>query len=423
MCGPVGAIVDAYSTGKYLPQAFRARGISCVHVQSRSEVPTRFRKDFDAASFDDNYVHTGSVSETAEWLSARGARFVVPGTEIAVELADELSEQLRLPNSNGTARSRWRRDKGLMAQALLSSGLRAPVYYRATNASAASQWAAHRNIWPVVVKPVDSAGSDNVIFCGGSDEVNDTAGKILGSLNRMGRINNEILVQEYLRGDQYYVNSVSVRGKHYIAEIWSDLTCRINGAGVVSDREDLLPRYGFPQDVIVSYLRDVLDCLGIRWGPAHSELMMTENGPILIETAARPVGTILPGAVSAATGDNHVTLTADCYADPEEFEKRVDSPYELSHHLMMISLICRKSGLVQDATGLSLLQELPSYWGILSKIEPGARIFRTVDISTSPGHVYLMHRSREQIMRDYAKVRDWEFTDRLYHVRPEFIDC
>ncbi|MCI3934988.1 ATP-grasp domain-containing protein [Streptomyces sp. AN091965] len=413
----VGAIVDAHSTGRYLPAAFREFGVACVHVQSTPEIPEFFRRDFEPSSFQEHHAHTGAVAETAAWLAARNVEFVIAGTENGVELADALSERLGLA-TNGTAQSRDRRDKGRMAEALRRAGLRAAVDHRASDPSEAVAWAVAQDQWPVVVKPVDSAGTENVHFCHDSAAVRSAAEKILGTVNRVGSVNRQLLVQQYLKGEQYYVNTVSADGGHYVAEIWSDETKEIEGAAVVSDREDLLPRSGERQEAIVAYVRDVLDALGLKWGPAHTEIMVTAAGPVLIETAARPVGSILPEAVTAATGDNHATLTAECYAAPEEFARRIPLPYALRKQVSMISLIADRSGYVESADGLSLLDRLPSYWGILSKISEGADVRRTVDILSSPGHVYLLHDSQQQIMRDYLQLRSWESSGLLYRVAP-----
>jgi len=411
----VAAVVDAYSTGRYLPAAFLDFGVACVHVQSTREIPPRFVKDFDPGHFRAAHVHQGAAGETAAWLASRNVEFVVAGTEIGVELADRLSESLGLP-TNGTARSRERRDKERMARVVREAGLRAPDCHRADSCADAARWAVQKARWPVVVKPVDSAGGDNVVFCGDEDTVRSAAERILGTVSRVGSLNRQVLVQEYLDGDQYYVNTVTADGKHYIAEIWSDKTTRIDGAAIVSDREDLLPRNGEVQEAIAAYVCRVLDALGVRWGPAHTELMVTADGPVLIETAARPVGTILPEAVTAATGGNHATLTAECYAAPEEFRRRVGRPYPMLKRMSMISLIARRPGRVQSTDGFSLLTRLPSYWGMISKIEKGAEIHRTVDILTSPGHVYLLHESEDQVMRDYVRLRGWESSGALYRV-------
>lgn len=411
----VGAVVDGYSTGRYLPAAFADLGVDCLHVQSAVEIPSHFTHGFDPSVYRELHVHQGRLDRTAAWLSSRGVEFVIAGTESGVELADALSEMLGLA-TNGTAQSRDRRDKGHMAQALRRAGLLAPVDHRSADPDGAAAWATRQGQWPVVVKPVDSGGTDNVHFCRDAEAVRAAAERILGSENVIGAINQQVLVQQFLKGNQYYVNTVSADGGHYVAEIWTDETKEIEGAAVVSDREDLLPRKGERQQELVTYVRAILDALGVAWGPAHTEIMVTDAGPVLIETAARPVGSILPEAVTAATGDNHATLTAECYADPETFKRRVTAEYQLHKQASMISLIADRSGYVRSTRGMALLDRLPSYFGILSKISEGAEIHRTVDVVTSPGHVYLLHDSQQQIMRDYRQLRSWESSGQLYDI-------
>jgi biotin carboxylase len=59
----------------------------------------------------------------------------------------------------------------------------------------------------------------------------------------------------------------------------------------------------------------VLDALGIRFGPAHTELMLTKEGPLLIEIGARLDGSDAPIIGERAYGINQIHLTADCYLD------------------------------------------------------------------------------------------------------------
>ena len=51
-----------------------------------------------------------------------------------------------------------------------------------------------------------------------------------------------------------------------------------------------LARYYETEKSLLSYTVKVLDALGFRYGPSHTELMLTPKGPRLIETAARPMG-------------------------------------------------------------------------------------------------------------------------------------
>jgi hypothetical protein len=56
------------------------------------------------------------------------------------------------------------------------------------------------------------------------------------------------------------------------------------------DLERFVPREDPRFDQIAAFACGVLEALEIRHGPAHTELMMTDTGPALIETGARPQG-------------------------------------------------------------------------------------------------------------------------------------
>src|SRR6266545_1846753 len=103
-----GAVVDAYSVGKYLPAAFRRLGASVVHVQSTPRpIPTVPPPDL--TPYLGNVIYAG-LKETAKRLAEYAPVCVVPGQETGVPLADLLSEYMGLPG-NGSALSAARRDK------------------------------------------------------------------------------------------------------------------------------------------------------------------------------------------------------------------------------------------------------------------------------------------------------------------------
>src|SRR6266542_5488429 len=277
------AIVDPFSTGADLAPEFRRRGWATVAVLSSPTLPELYEGSLRPADFDTVVTHEGDAALTAKRLADAGVAAVLPGTEIGVELADRLAAVLGRPG-NGTPGSRARRNKAAMVDALTAAGLPAARTFLTGDAAAAVDWARRFDRWPVVVKPVDSAGADGVTFCDSPGEVREAFDRLHGTRNRMGQHNTQVLLQEMLLGQQYFINSVSRDGTHYIFEIWRDRRHRVAGAGMVCEREDLLPPNGATQDVIRDYVTKVLDALAIRWGAAHTELMLTDRGPVLIET-------------------------------------------------------------------------------------------------------------------------------------------
>ncbi|MFB6721427.1 hypothetical protein ACFCV3_14740 [Kribbella sp. NPDC056345] len=65
-----------------------------------------------------------------------------------------------------------------------------------------------------MLKPVASAGTDNVVVCGSPEQVRAACARIMASADRYGLANHVVLAQEFLAGDEYFVNTVSRDGRH-----------------------------------------------------------------------------------------------------------------------------------------------------------------------------------------------------------------
>lgn len=399
-------IVDAYSTGAAVGRRLRERGVELVHVRSVPRPPPFFARAFRAEDYVADVRHDGDVAATVAALARWDVAAVIPGAEIGVPLADALAAALGLPG-NGTALSRARRCKDAMAGALRAAGLDAVAQLKTDDVEAAVAWACDRGDWPVVVKPVDSAGTDGVVFCDGPAELRRAFTAQLHRANQLQGRNDALLVQELLRGRQYFINSVSWDGVHHISEVWRDTRLKVPGAGRVPYYEDLLPARGPEQDVVVAYVKRALDALGIRYGAGHAEVMLTARGPVLIECAARTQGTMLAEAVERCT-PSHVTVTVDAYLDPASVARRARRPYELRAHARCVALISEQEGRIRACRRLAQLAALPSYAGAIALLGVGDRIRRTVDLFSSPGTIYLVHEDRDQLERDYARLRALE---------------
>ncbi len=401
----VVAIVDPYSTGEYLRAEFAARGWPSVAVLSSPDIAAAWGGLRDA----DRYLEviTGSdADQVVAALRRYPVSAAIPGTEIGVPLADELAERLGLPG-NGTAGSASRRDKQAMAQALVRHGVRAPETIAAADPDAMVRWADERDRWPIVVKPPGSAGSDGVTFCATPEQARAAFGRLYRRSHRRGGRNDVVLVQELLAGQQFIVNTVSVNGDHYVAEIWED-TRRPVAGGVAYDLEKLVTSGGEPQESLARYVSQVLDALGIAWGPAHSEVMLTSSGPVLIETGARMSGAFLPDSVRAATGRDHVTLTVDCYTDPGRLAALVGRPYPVRRQLWMTALIAPFDGHLAADGAVAELRGLPTLHAVIGDLSPARPVKRTVDLNTAPAGLYLIADDAAELQRDYARIRHLE---------------
>ncbi len=412
------AIVDAYSTtSNELVPLLAKYGITCIHIQSEPEVRTAELPGYNPRLFDTNIVYQGNVGDTAAELDSYAPEFVLAGSESGVALADELSERLQLP-SNGIELSSARRDKAIMAETLRKSGLAAPVTREVRSVDEAVAAAEAIEGWPIVLKPVNSASSDGLHFCDDIESVRKAAGSILGTVNLLGSVNDTILVQQLLLGQQYFINTVSRDGRHYVAEIWCDEWQRVPGAGVVCVRETLVPFEGEIQAQVCRYVEACLDALGVEVGPAYSEVMLTEEGPVLIECGARMIGWVDNAAIVAALGDSQVSWTATCYADPEEFARKAASAYRIRKHTSAVLLINHHKGRVRDLRGLERIATLPTFFSQSHTPAVGEIVRPTIDLRSTCGMIYLVSDNVQEIERDYQVIRHLEASTQLFGLDP-----
>jgi biotin carboxylase len=396
----------AIGAGRLLPAALCRYEVDYLHVRSQfpdtnlSYLPEDFALEIQ---------HHGDIRETAARLRRHGVTIVVAAAESGVLLANELSAALGSPG-NGTRRPEARRNKFAMHQAVRLAGLAFADSTESSSAQAILDWAAGRGRWPVVLKPVASAGTDNVIFCDSAEAVIAACAKISASTDRYGRANSTVLAQQFLVGEEHYVNTVSHDGAHQIIEIWHYYKRPVPGGRSINDFEDLLPLDDPDARRVAGYTLSVLDALEIRNGAAHTEVMLTDDGPVLVECGARLGGGQMPDVLSRCVGTNQVDSLALSIARPREFLRRARRPYRLLSHLRCVNLISETDACVPPAAKWAPVRALGSFAGLVLSLPEGSLMSRTIDLATCPGAVYLASDDPAIIEADTGRLRELERT-------------
>lgn len=396
-------LVDSYAPARGLAPAFRAAGYDCVRVQSTSEVPRIYRDSWGLGDYVTNIVHSGDLTETARLLSAYEPVAVLTGSELGVELADELSERLGVA-TNGTKLSKARRDKFEMVERVAEHGLRTARQLRVTDAEQLRAW--HEQLGGrIVVKPLRSAASDGVAFCDTPEQAVAAYESILGQENVFSLRNDGAVAQEYLVGAEYMVNTVSRAGRHHITDVWGSGRIALNGVAdllvegtLVDPDSNLLPP-------LSGYAFDVLDALEISYGPAHLEIKLTPAGPCLVEAAARIAGGELPYYTRSAVGESQLDWTVDCYVRPERFDARCGEPYRIRHHFGWAAMASPHTGTLSCYRSIEAIRALESFHGMRQFVVPGGQLKKTVDDTTFPLTVTLQHGSEGVVHRDLNTIR------------------
>jgi biotin carboxylase len=354
-----------------------------------------------------------AVAATLAELRALGAPVaaVLAGAETGVLLADQLASKLGT-RSNPLELSLARRNKYVMGETVRAAGVRAVRQQRAT------EWAtvkAFLDEWQpspflAVVKPTQSAGSDDVFKCNSEAEVKTAFDKINGSINMLGVANEGVLVQEFLAGTEYVVDSVSRDGVHKVTAIWEYDKRSVNDANFVYFGMTLLPASGPVAQQLIAYSDSVLDTLGVVNGPGHMEIMMCPDGPCLVEVGSRCHGGEGSWRVVAdeCVGYNQITASIDAFLKPDAFDALPAAPVDLLKAGCEVFLVAQQSGVVQALPGVDAIRALPSFRAMGLAVQPGMPQKRTVDCFTRPGSVQLVNADALQLEADVEAIRQLE---------------
>lgn len=402
-------IVDGYSTGRYLAKAFSNKGLVCWHVESAGKKPAAWNHQLQR---DDYLICSQWQHNFAQLRSAMPDHAVVvaviAGAETGVELSDYLAAQFGVAG-NAPASSTRRRDKAAMAAALRLAQLRAIADIRIDSLDAAETWLQQHQRYPVVIKPIDSAGTDGVSICHDHKQAITAIDALLGATNALGKRNHHILLQEYIAGTEYIVNTVSLDGQHYFIDAWQSRKLERHGSRIY-DRETLLA----PQDPVLCeqllpYLRQALNALDVHYGPCHSELFIDAAGVVLIESGARLHGSIDPNAVRHAVGWNQLDALVELVVDPYQFSRRCEqhATRSLPRFALCVEHIASNSGTIcQDA--IDRIRKLPSCFCSHWSAGDRERVSPTRDLFTSLGNSYLIDADPARLEHDYQQLRQIE---------------
>jgi len=133
---------------------------------------------------------------------------------------------------------------------------------------------------PCIVKPVAGEGSVGVAKVDSLDD-------LLQALARLGEtaLAAGVIVEEFLVGEEFSVEAISAGGVHHIMAItkkYKDPLTFVEVGHVVP-----APLDAQTADAIRAYVTSILGAFNYRNCPSHTELMLTADGPRIIETHTR----------------------------------------------------------------------------------------------------------------------------------------
>lgn len=153
--------------------------------------------------------------------------------------------------------------------------------YEIVDKLANSQW----NEFPCIVKPIDSSAGRGVSFVSNNDELKNAI-----EIAKEFSSTNEVLIEKYIQGRQYSIESISSKNLHHVVSIVEEF---ITEPPIIIETQQLVPARisNEKEKRIEKFAIKVLDLFNIKYGASHIEIREDLEGKLyLIEIASRMGG-------------------------------------------------------------------------------------------------------------------------------------
>lgn len=402
MTRPV-VIVDPLSSGIELAPTFKARGIPAIAVTLKTQEWAEFGSKMHASDFVAIVPDQPGIEEI---LRKYDPIAIIPGTEEGIGLAERLTEILTPKLANDPKKSLHRAHKSLMQEALAESGIPALMTLNTSSEEDAETWIENNGLanFPLILKPPMSSGSEMVFHIPAGSDWKKAFHQILAEPSVLsGKRNESVIIQEQAIGTEYAVGTISAHGKHHLVHLIKYTKTSSGDRKTVYDHVEFVPYEPEILGGLFEYTEKVLTALGVRFGATHTEIMLTKDGPRLIESSARMIGGPVVGFARAATGSSQADKLVEIYVDGDVRETK----YVFKKTVVPVFLKAVTAGTISNINVFDRAAELSTLLIKYVWIKNGDRVPQTVDYLTAIGIVALSG-ERESIFSDYKKIREME---------------
>lgn len=340
-----------------------------------------------------------SFEETLELVRKADPLLIVPGSERGVILATRLSHELGLlgnPIENLDAMTL----KDKMHERLAHNGLRHIKGKVVHSLKEALEFYDSENMDEVVIKPVYSAGSEDVRMCLNRDELVDSIKNVFGTVNYYGEEIKEILIQECIKGDEYIVNTVSHNGVPRVTLVWKYNKVKTSEGAIVYDSCETVNELDLGEAEMVEYAYKVADALGVQYGPIHGEYMIDEKGPVLIEVNCRPCGgDMSAGFLDRISGQHETDSILDSYLKPERFYEQLKKKYKLYAFGTLKFFTVPRSMIASSSPIVLMNNKLKAYYdtSLINITYSNVFFEKTESVHNTAGYVFLVHEDKSEM--------------------------
>lgn len=233
--------------------------------------------------------------------------------------------------------------------------------------------------YPVISKPVDSAGGRGVKIIHAHEELKEA---LLYS-SAAGR-SGDVLVEEYMKGPEVSVEVIVADGIPYVAQITDKITSgEPNFYEIGHSQPSLLSSE--KKEKIEALAKDAVLAVGIDNSPAHVEIIITDKGPKMVELGARLGGDCITSYLTdisvSGINMNEAAIKLALGEKPD-----VGSICN-SGVASAIRFIPAREGIIKSIDGVDVARSIPGVVKVAVTGEIGKQYFNATDDSARFGYV------------------------------------
>ena len=259
--------------------------------------------------------------------------------------------------------------------------------------------------YPVVIKPVDNAGSRGVIQIKNSEKMEQYFDESI----QFCKNKKEIIVEEYLTGPQVSTETVVYKNKCYTTGFSDRNYCNLKKYEpyFIEDGGDMpsnLPNE--TQKEAIQIAEKAIKSLGINFGAAKGDILIHNNTPYVLEMASRTSGgRFLSHQVPAATGVNIlfplIKMSVSDQISVEEFKPKFNRGSSIRH-------IIPNPGKIVSITGVDKAQKIEGVIDIIlsDDLQEGKVISPIKNHTNRKGIVITVGKNRNEAIQRAERARD-----------------
>lgn len=267
----------------------RSLGLVTVVIDPQADPPGKPEADFFYRVDGGDYEATRAVAAKHKVAGIVTGQMEKP-LRLMARLADELGLIFNSPEVTERSTDKW-----LMKQAFMAAGVPCAEGILISSEDDLSTRLKTGPEFPVIIKPRDAYSSRGVFRCSSAEEVLARA-----EISRSFSTNGDILLEEFIEGREYSVEAITFKGATSIIQFTEKFltpfprtveTGHLQPANLTDkDRES-----------ITTAVVGALKALGVENSASHTEVKLSDRGPVVIETGARLGGDFIASYLTKAS--------------------------------------------------------------------------------------------------------------------------